>query len=221
MFTRVGLSRVNAQPWPEWALASIDHHRDMGTVEPRNQDGALAEYAALRQEVDSRWSRAHNLLTTQLTVCGAVFGLTLASQGQVRVLLVVPLISYLLCARFYSQVLAIHRITVYIRSRLSPRVHGGLRWEEHLTRNPAASALPWLSSHLLTFPGPAALALIWVTGYVYTAPMATMVRVGMITAWWVGLAAAIASAVQLLRVPQRCDGWWGSRPLESASVSQE
>jgi hypothetical protein len=190
----------------------------MKTAEPRNQEGALAEYAALRQEVDSRWSRAHSLLTTQLTVCGAVFGLTLASQGQVRVLLVVPLISYLLCARFYSQVLAIHRITVYIRSELSRRVDGGLQWEEHLTRNPAASALPWLSSHLLTFPGPAVLALIWVTGYVYTAPMATVARVGMIAAWCVGLGAAITSAVQLLRVPQRCDGWWGRLPKESEST---
>lgn len=188
-------------------------------ADSRTQDGALAEYAALRQEVDSRWNRAHSLLTSQLTICGAIFGVALASQAQTRVLLVIPHLAYLLCSRFYAQVLGVYRITVYIRDELSPRVAGGLRWEEYLTRNPAASPLPWLSAHLLTFSGPSILATAWTAGYVFGGVMHPAARVGMIVVWGLGVIAVVAGTIQLVRVPGRCPGWWGSPTSPSSHLA--
>jgi hypothetical protein len=63
-------------------------------------EGALAEFAALRQEIAGRSSAQQNILALQLTTSGALFGFALAKSGRAGLLLIVPVVSYLLLTRY-------------------------------------------------------------------------------------------------------------------------
>jgi hypothetical protein len=127
-----------------------------------------AEFAALRQEIDSRLGRQHNLFMTQLTLAGAVFGFALASPGRSTVVLVVPFSSYLLCSRFVAQSHGMEQLAIYIREDLSGRVPGGLHWEQWRVDHSHRGALRWLSSHLIGFAGASLLAVAWTAGGVFS-----------------------------------------------------
>ncbi len=89
-------------------------------------DGALAEFNALRTEIDSRSKYQQQILSLQLTLTTALFGLGLTEPVPPGVLLVIPLTSYLLCARYIGQRSAIRWASRYITEQLSPRVPDGL-----------------------------------------------------------------------------------------------
>jgi hypothetical protein len=130
-------------------------------------DGALGEYAALRQEIDTRANRQHNIVTTQLVTAGALFGFALsdianADATRSLVILLVPITSYVLFGRYADNVLKIRRIHQYLRDNLAPRVPG-LQWERWADDNQGGLMVAvWIAPIGLTFLGaPAAALLLW------------------------------------------------------------
>jgi hypothetical protein len=135
-------------------------------TQPSESLGPLAEFTALRQEIDQRISRKYAMVMTQLTLSGAIFGFVLGDARRVPLLLVVPISSYVLCSHFIRQARWVAHIGTYIRLDLSPRVPGGLHWGDWLRDHPPifGRTFPrflWVAPLLLTFPGISLLSLIW------------------------------------------------------------
>ncbi|MFF0492200.1 hypothetical protein ACFYTQ_24485 [Nocardia sp. NPDC004068] len=127
-----------------------------------NQEGALAEFAALRNEVVHALAVQQTIFALQLTSAGAVYTFALASPSRTRLLLILPFTSYALCARYSSAHFGTLAIGRYIRDVLSPRVPGGLLWEAWQERQPRPIGfVGWVSPQFVTFLGPGMIALIW------------------------------------------------------------
>jgi hypothetical protein len=174
--------------------------------------GPLAEFAALREEIQERVRAQQQLLTLQLTLAGAVFGFAISQHGTTALLLIVPFSSYLLCGRLVAQHFGTVRVAQYIREELSARVPGGLCWEEWLERQqkrrPAFLGLEL--PLLLTFVGASLLALAWTAGYVYTgAGVSGLPRLGLVVVWLMGLSTSGLSTMLLLQMAGRLsvDTW--------------
>ena len=89
----------------------------------------LAEYAALRAEVDRRASTQWNVLALQLTATGVIASLAISRVSAVALLLVIPLSSYMLGSRYILHDFHMKLISRYIRDSLSGRLGGNLAWE--------------------------------------------------------------------------------------------
>ncbi|GIF47172.1 hypothetical protein DFJ67_7203 [Asanoa ferruginea] len=125
------------------------------------QESALAEFNALRAEIMGRQTNTQQLLSIQLTVSGAVFSLALSSPGRSAVLLILPLITFMLAGRHVAHSYACLSIATYIRSELSPRVEGGLGWEEWLRSHRAIPRRHHPFNPLfISFPGISILATL-------------------------------------------------------------
>lgn len=169
-------------------------------------DGPLAEFAALRDEIQERVKAQGQMLSLQLTLAGAVFGFAISRPGLTALLLIVPFSSYLLCGRLVAQHFGTLRVAKYIKEELSPKVPGGLRWEEWLEqqqrRRPhfLGSALPLL----LTFVGASLLALGWTADFVFAhSGIGVVQRLGLVILWFVGLAATGLSTMLVLQMAGR------------------
>jgi hypothetical protein len=125
--------------------------------------GPLAEFAALRNEIDALWKSQMQIFALQLTVVGAVFSFVLSHREQTELLLLVPVVSYLLGARYISLERGMLLIGRYIRESLSDRVPGGLGWESWWrTQDRRKEGLQgWALPLWLLFPGTAILAIAW------------------------------------------------------------
>ncbi|MFJ6674667.1 hypothetical protein ACIQMJ_26515 [Actinosynnema sp. NPDC091369] len=169
-------------------------------------EGPLAEYSALRDEIQDRVKAQQHLLTLQLTFTSAIFGFAITRPGMTALLLIVPFGSYLLCGRLVAQHFGTLRVATYIKEELSGRVPGGLLWERWLEdrqgRRPhfLGSTLPLL----FTFAGASVLALGWAAGYVFGRHgVEVPARLGLGAFWLVGLAAAVACVVLVLQMTNR------------------
>jgi hypothetical protein len=89
----------------------------------------LAEYAALRAEVDRRATVQWNVLALQLTSTGVIAGLVIWHASDIALLLVIPLSSYMLGSRYILHDYHLKLISRYIRDSLSGRLGGHLAWE--------------------------------------------------------------------------------------------
>jgi hypothetical protein len=89
----------------------------------------LAEYAALRTEVDRRAAIQWNVLALQLTSAGVIASLAISRTSEIALLLVIPLSSYMLGSRYILHDFHLKLISRYIRDSLSGRLHGHLAWE--------------------------------------------------------------------------------------------
>jgi hypothetical protein len=89
----------------------------------------LAEYAALRAEVDRRATVQWNVLALQLTSTGVIASLAISHASGIVLLLVIPLSSYMLGSRYILHDFHLKLISRYIRESLSERLHGQLAWE--------------------------------------------------------------------------------------------
>lgn len=89
----------------------------------------LAEYAALRAEVDRRANVQWNVLALQLTSTGVIASLTISHVSDIALLLVIPLSSYILGSRYILHDFQMKLISRYIRDSLSGRLRGHLAWE--------------------------------------------------------------------------------------------
>jgi hypothetical protein len=89
----------------------------------------LAEYAALRTEVDRRATIQWNVLALQLTSTGVIASLAISHASGSALLLVIPLSSYMLGSRYILHDFHLKLISRYIRDSLSERLQGHLAWE--------------------------------------------------------------------------------------------
>jgi len=97
-----------------------------------NHDGPLAEFAALRAEILQSFQAQWNSFALQLTATAVIFSFSLSNTSRTGFLLILPVITYALSRQYQSNTAGIQRIAKYIMEELSPRVPGGLRWEEWL-----------------------------------------------------------------------------------------
>src|SRR6476660_100650 len=167
-------------------------------------EGQVAEFAALREEILERVKAQHQLLSLQLTVTAAIFGFAISRPGMAGILLIVPFVSYLLCARQVTQYFGTLTVGQYIAERLDPRVPGGLGWESWIREKRRGSRLLGATAPLLlTFAGPGLLSSVWTFGWVYLRPGVSLAsRVGFITLWLLG---ASASSLCILLTLQMTD----------------
>jgi hypothetical protein len=130
----------------------------------------LAEYAALRTEVDRRATVQWNVLALQLTSAGVIASLAISHTSEIALLLVIPLSSYMLGSRYILHDFHLKLISRYIRDSLSGRLGGYLAWESWKISRVTSDAGPrgWLTPTAwnllhptrLAFEGVAWLALL-------------------------------------------------------------
>jgi hypothetical protein len=89
----------------------------------------LAEYTALRTEVDRRATVQWNVLALQVTSAGVIASLAISHASDFALLLVIPLSSYMLGSRYILHDYHLKLISRYIRDSLSGRLGGHLAWE--------------------------------------------------------------------------------------------
>jgi hypothetical protein len=169
-------------------------------------DGALAEFSALRDEIQERVKAQQHMLSLQLTLAAAVFGFAISRPGMTALLLIVPFSSYLLCGRLVANHFGTLRVAKYIREDLSARVPGGLLWERWLEQQQKRRPhfLGLTLPLLLTFVGASTLALAWTIGYVFARDdVAAFSHFGLASLWILGLAATGLSTMLVLQMTDR------------------
>jgi hypothetical protein len=130
----------------------------------------LAEYTALRTEVDRRATVQWNVLALQVTSAGVIASLAISHVSDIALLLVIPLSSYMLGSRYILHDFHLRLISRYIRDSLSGRLQGHLAWESWKISQITSEAGPrgWLTPTAwnlvhptrLAFEGVAWLALL-------------------------------------------------------------
>ena len=130
----------------------------------------LAEYSALRSEVDRRANIQWSVLALQITSAGVIASLAISRPADIALLLVIPLSSYMLGSRYILHDYHLRLISRYIRDSLSGRLQGNLAWERwkadqiepDVQRSNWFTATGWNLVHptRLAFEGIAWLALL-------------------------------------------------------------
>ncbi|MFI6901331.1 hypothetical protein ACIBKY_08725 [Nonomuraea sp. NPDC050394] len=125
-------------------------------------EGPLAEFAALRQEIEARELRRQSLFNLHVTASGAVLGYTISPYGSPLVALILPFTTYLFCARYVTHSGFVQEIGRYIRDELSAKVPGGLHWEAWHAAQPRLVRIPRLAMPtLVAFPFVSLVSLCW------------------------------------------------------------
>jgi hypothetical protein len=141
-----------------------------------SEESAFAEYTALRQEISDRIGMRQTILTLQLTIAGALYSFALAQSSHLKFLLLVPFTTYMLFQRLVEQYYGTREAALYIETKLSPRVHGGLGWEawrQVNTIRPGGASGKLIraafggSPYIVSFPAVSAAALIWVFPFTF------------------------------------------------------
>lgn len=126
---------------------SPDEHNDSSTQATGTTEILLAEYSALRAEIDQRSNVQWSVFALQIGSVGVISSLAIASTSRIALLLLIPLLSYLLGNRYILHDYHIKLIHHYIQDSLSKRLQNILRWEgwknEHTT--PDTRADRWLT----------------------------------------------------------------------------
>ena len=164
--------------------------------------GPLAEFSALRQEIDRRSTAQQAILVLQITAAGAVGGFVLRDPGKIVVLLVVPLASFAFCSIYLENAFQIHRIGSYVRHTLSKRVPGGLGWESWSRDRPPnwAHNVTWNVSLFAMFPLVAAAALAWSAHAALSNAhsLTASAHAGLTSIWAFGLLATVVMTVLIV-----------------------
>jgi hypothetical protein len=164
----------------------------------RNTEGPLAEYVALRQEVTARLGFMHQLMALQLTITGTIAAVSFAASGRSDLLLMLPWTSYLLCGRYISQEYGIDRIGEYNRRHLAHIIPGSLGWEKWMVDHPRRfTMLGWRIPLIVAFPGVAIFALALSAKPAFGVRHYSIIAVGLIIVWIVGLILTILSTVTI------------------------
>ena len=129
----------------------------------------LADYSALRAEVERRANVQWNVFALQVASAGAIGSVALSTTSNIALLLLIPLASFMLGNRYILHDYHIKLIHRYISDSSSPRLHGNFKWEQWKSREmaPDAGKRRWfagtgwnlLHATRLAFGGVAALAL--------------------------------------------------------------
>lgn len=160
--------------------------------------GPLAEFAALRQEIERRSLVQQGLFVLQLTSAGAIFSFALSGTGHFGFLLIIPISTYMLCARYVEQQYGTQRAAIYIKDTLSSRIPGGLGWEAWQVQHPEfvrGSIIRRINSLIIMFPTVGAGALVWTTASAFGQHIRLddSERIGFDAVWVLGLIAVVMS----------------------------
>jgi hypothetical protein len=181
----------------------------------------LAEFAALRAEIDNRANLSWNIFALQLTAAGVIFSFALSNPNHTGFLLILPLTTYAFTGRYLSQYLGNDNIGTYIREVLNPKMNGELLWEDwhngRTARGP--KALTWLNPLIIAFPGVATIALIWVAPYVWaSANTYAAKRILIVAIWLLGILVTALSFQLIIRIVSR---HWGRLGLNRARLKED
>lgn len=123
----------------------------------------MAEFAALRAEIDQITKSLETLLTGGLAGLGILFGFVIQDNGTERLLLLVPAFVFVVCLLWTAASYRAQTIGSYIRTVLWPYLTKLDRnlpsWEEHVHRTRVAKSAP-LRAIFLDFAGPLFLVAI-------------------------------------------------------------
>lgn len=133
--------------------------------ETNGVEGALAEFDAIRREIELRIGLQQQVFTVHLTSAGAVFSLALSNSSLQPVVLVLPVTTYLFAGHYLTLHLTIRNAAGYIRNVLSARVPGGLGWEKAFDQQRTPSSQPVVKPFYLTFPGVSLVATLFGLNY--------------------------------------------------------
>lgn len=169
---------------------------------PSGYEGPLAEFAALRAEIEHCLQRQHGFQTLQITAVAAIFSFALSQSKYTGILLAIPAISYLLCGRFVAQHHGMMRMGAYINDELSHRIPGGLNWEQWIRTKGRRTdrTISWTIPLLITFPGASLISEAWVFSYVFTRHhVAAPERIFLTGVWLAGIIATALCTYLVLR----------------------
>jgi hypothetical protein len=173
----------------------------------------LAEYGALRAELDRRATLQWNVVALQISSAGIVVSLAISKTSLHPLLLLLPLSSYVFGSRYILHDYHIKLVERYIRRSLSRRLDGNLQWEKWKRRQTMSPrvrastprAVHWNALHptRLTFEGLAFVALVAAAVAAFvdwraTAP-AWHVAAGLALWWALGVIALVALHVSFRR----------------------
>jgi hypothetical protein len=91
---------------------------DIASARARRVQVALAEFNALRGEIDAHSKTQDNLIVLVVTAIGVVAGLVIKDEGDPRLLLILPILVGAAGIRYLEQTRAIKLIGSYIREKL-------------------------------------------------------------------------------------------------------
>ena len=183
----------------------------------------LAEFAALRAEILQRSSLQWNIFALQLTAAGVIFSFALSNPSHTGFLLILPMISYALAARYISHFLVVQALGTYIHDVLEVRAKGELHWQGWYRAQPLSvhRILNWLSANFLVFSGTAVIALAWVTPYVWESHASAGKRVLIIIIWLIGIAVTVLSTQMISsRLSSFRGRPWRQRPNQLPGAQQ-
>ena len=133
----------------------------------------LAEYSALRAEIERRSNIQWNVFALQVTTAGTIAGLAISQVSMFALLLLVPWSSFMFGSRYILHDFHIRLISRYVRDSLSTRLDGQLQWDSWKKASLPDNAdrrwfspIGWNITHptRLAFEGIAVTALIAVAG---------------------------------------------------------
>jgi hypothetical protein len=161
----------------------------MSEREPNHIDGPLAEFTALRAEILQGFQMQWNSFALQLTATAVIFSFSLSNTSRTGFLLILPVITYALSSHYLGHYVGMHKITTYIMEELSPKIPGGLRWEEWqrqyaFSRGGPVGRLSTYVSFPWIFPMVSMAAIIWSTPYIlYNSHLSGLNRGFLIVIW--------------------------------------
>jgi hypothetical protein len=174
---------------------------EIASDEELSAQAALVEFTALRSEVLQAFSMQWNTIALQLTTTGVLVSFSLSSHTRTGFLLIVPVVSYILNGRYLRSERLVLTAATYIMSELSPRVPGGLRWEEWLRSRPSPNHyLRWLAHGPLIFSIISMVALAWVFPYVFSTNTISAFDRTMLIFVWMLDSSLIASSIYTIKV---------------------
>ena len=132
-------------------------------------EGPMLEYSALRDELLQAHQMQWNIFALQLTVTAALFSFSLSSQSRTGFLLILPFVTYALGGRYLYEHYSMGKIASYITEELSPKINGGVRWDEwRYQSSPSYRTLfGWFAPLPMIFPATSVIAMMWVTPYIW------------------------------------------------------
>src|SRR6184192_4130602 len=173
---------------------------------PAGHEGPLAEFSALRQEMDRKMANQQQLSSLQVTISGAVFGFTITNPDRAALLLVLPMTTYMLFGRYATHHAAVHDIATYIREVLADKVPGGLGWENWILnyKRPRLPAISSVDPLFIQYPGVAILSLLWLAPKLFIESWHTAMvqRIALIILWFLGLTVTLVTVRLTWRVRQ-------------------
>ncbi|MFF7052173.1 hypothetical protein ACFY94_27860 [Streptomyces griseorubiginosus] len=129
----------------------------------------LAEYSALRSEINTRIGLQHQMLALHITAVSVVLSVALSGTSRWPILLVIPFIAYTSSETLASLFRTVEGIAKYIDEELNPKVPGGLGWESWLVhQKPASEVQKMTHPYYLLFPGISIISLLAVFPFMWS-----------------------------------------------------